>query len=457
MVSMRHVERAVGRLLPSITKEAVTLAYNRFRTFEADRGYEPIDVSASPTESSPRHVVVLVVDALRHDFLSAETAPFLTDKCSSAAVAPAPWTFPSVISLLTGQYPHEHGAMRQSDEADNTTEAEIQLPSVPETVQTLPELLGGVGYETYGAFGFAMPFLALSSRFATHRLYADTDAEKLLSNHSAWLSGRETDRTFSYLHLSDLHTPHHPPSEYIDAFDVDLTIDGIRKWRHTAETASSPETDEYREHKRRLYRASLAYIDDCLAEHVERLQDRLGAEVTLVVTGDHGEGFWDRAAFDAEHFTDSRPAYCVGHGGTPYECIARVPLWIDGVDVDVETPSLVDVTPTLLEQLGVTGHIETTGVSLTEASNPDRPVLIEAARYGHEKKAIYAEGWKLLQSLGDEATFTYRPGDEPTTALDSSMRDQLSDSLPPWPDGETVERREVSSTVEDQLKDLGYQ
>lgn len=456
MIDRRRLERVAGRLLPETAKGVITTGYNRLRAHRANADYEPVSVDATPSES-PRHIVVVVVDALRDDYVSPETTPFLADRQPASAVAPAPWTFPSVLSLLTGQYPHEHGGMRQSDDPDNTTEAEIQLPSTPDTVRTLPEVLGGAGFETYAAFGFAMPFLALSSRFGTHRLYADTDAATLFAGHRSWLSEGTTERTFSYLHLSDLHTPHHPPSEYAERFDVDLSIDEIRKWRHTADTGDAPNVRRYREHKRRLYRASLSYVNDQLADHVEYLSEQLDSDVALVVTGDHGEGFWEHAAFDTDHFVDSRPAYCVGHGGTPYECIARVPLWIDGVDVGVDQPSLVDVAPTLLDQLGLSDVLDTTGGSLLNGQAPNRPVVIEGARYGHEKKAVYADGWKLLRSLGDETTLVYRPGDEPTTAADGPDRTDIADILPPWPDGRRRERREVSSTVEDQLRDLGYQ
>lgn len=72
---------------------------------------------ADPMPERTPNVLLLVVDACRYDYLgggTAETpnADALADEgvAFRRAVSPAPWTLPSVTSLLTGKYPHEHGA-----------------------------------------------------------------------------------------------------------------------------------------------------------------------------------------------------------------------------------------------------------------------------------------------------------------------------------------------------------
>src|SRR5436189_4017786 len=70
--------------------------------------------------STAPNVLLVTVDCLRRDRLSAygyerQTTPFLDSlvddalHCTSAHSASS-WTCPSVVSLLTGQYPHRHGA-----------------------------------------------------------------------------------------------------------------------------------------------------------------------------------------------------------------------------------------------------------------------------------------------------------------------------------------------------------
>ena len=69
------------------------------------------------------NVLLVVVDACRFDYLrgpKAETpnADALADDGTDfrRAVSTAPWTLPSVTSMLTGRYPHEHGANSQQFE-----------------------------------------------------------------------------------------------------------------------------------------------------------------------------------------------------------------------------------------------------------------------------------------------------------------------------------------------------
>ena len=179
------------------------------------------------------------------------------------------------------------------------------------------------------------------------------------------------------------------------------------------------------------------------------------------MTGDHGEGFWEHAALDAEHFVDTRPAYCVRHGGTPYECISRVPLLVDGVSLDAvqsDSPvSLIDVAPTILEMVGLTDRASTRGCSLLHEIPRDRIVLTESARYGYEKKAVYYDGWKLIVSRGDDISLGFSLPEERCTAVPSEIEPTMTEALPPWPatDGTGAEQT-VSKTVEKRLENLGY-
>lgn len=73
-------------------------------------------------------------------------------------------------------------------------------------------------------------FLALSARFASHALYRDAAADRVLSDHLEWLAARRDERTFSYVHLADLHESVGPLADYWDVHDVDETIPGVRTW-----------------------------------------------------------------------------------------------------------------------------------------------------------------------------------------------------------------------------------
>ena len=455
------VVRRTTEHLPDGLKRQLSGPYNRYKIAEADWEFRARSVEArTPDADAPRHVVLVVVDALRADAVEPETSPYLAERTLGAAVTPSPWTFPAVTSLLVGRYPHEHGAMRRGDESERTSTELVVPPKLSDGDETLPEVFAGAGYRTFGGFAFHMPFFALGGRFERHALYDDADAETLLSNAATWIEAEPAERSFSYLHLGDLHEPVDPPERYWENHEVDAAIPNLRRWEHLHEVDLDLDGERYRRHRQRLYRAALEYVDDRLRRFHDRLLERLDGEVVLLVTADHGEGFWDHAAFDAAHFVDSRPAYCVDHGGTPYEAIARVPLAVDGLDLDpfdsVDAPaSLIDVAPTLLDVIGLPDALPASGHSLTAAVPPERVPLVEATRYGYEKKAAYYDGWKLLVSRRDDASVGFSlPAEEPTE-LPADVGRRLEEALPPWPDGEGADVR-VSGIARSRLEDLGY-
>ena len=455
------VTRELVQRLPYGVKRLLAVPYNHVQRVRADRSFRRRAASfesRTPAPDAPRHVVCVVVDALRADAVDAETTPFMAARRAGTALTPSPWTFPAVTSLVTGRYPHEHGSMRRSDDADRGATDLVIPPTLPDADRTLPEAFASAGYETYGGFAFHMPFFALGGRFATHRVYDDAPAETVLDDFRDWFDRHRDGRTFSYLHLADLHEPVDPPAECWNRYDVDDSIEGIRRWRFRETPDVGPEGERYREHRRRLYRAAAAHVDDRLAA----LRTALPAGVALLVTGDHGEALWERSALDARTFVDSRPAYGIDHGGTPFEAVARVPLVAEGLDIDVGggPASLVDVAPTLLDALGHADALPATGVPLTDGVPEDRVPLVEAARYGHERKAAYLDGWKLVVSRGDDAAVGFRlPADGDGSAAEAELppdvRRRLYDALPAWPDG-THPEHHVSGMARQRLEDLGY-
>lgn len=459
--------------LPDGVKRRLVGPYNRVLTARANHEYRKRQRSLPPKTAAadaPDHVICVVVDALRADAVTADDSPFIHARLARDLVTPAPWTFPAVTSLVTGEYPHEHGAIRQTDEADTGATDLVVPPKLPDERSTLPDVLGSAGYDTYGGFAFHMPFFAIGGRFGRHALYDDADADSVFEDFRAWLFEEGRDRTFSYLHLGDLHEPVDPPAAYWDRYDVDRAIPDIRTWAHADVVDPGPGVVRYRNHRKRLYRAALAFVDDRLAALHDDLTRRLDGDVALVVTGDHGEAFWEHTDFDAAHFADSRPAYCIDHGGTPYESLTRVPLAVEGIDVgdaggtgearengggESGPASLVDLAPTLLDVVGLDDALNSTGVSLRAGVPSDRIPLVESARYGHEKKAAYLEGWKLVVSRGDDESVGFRLPDEAPADLPADVERRLLDALPAWPNGDRADVR-VSGMARQRLEDLGY-
>src|SRR5262245_43209250 len=89
-------------------------------------------------------VVLVLVDQLRADAAEqwlSETRALAERgvRCSEMRSA-APWTYPSVISLLSGLYPQQHGA--------NANQRGNELTTIDDAVPLLPRTLQAAGYFT---------------------------------------------------------------------------------------------------------------------------------------------------------------------------------------------------------------------------------------------------------------------------------------------------------------------
>ncbi len=282
------------------------------------------------------------------------------------AYSPAPLTLPAHATMFTGLYPPEHGLR---------TNGRGRLDA---SIPTLPSLAATSGYDT-GAFvasfvvdskfgldpGFAVYDDDLSTaEAADEAIHRQRDGKLVVDAALNWLKQpREKKPFFCWVHLYD---PHYP---YLD---------------HQAEFG-----DQF---AGRPYDAEIAYTD----RQIKRLLDHLSevglAEQTLVVVvGDHGEGLGDHVERT--------------HGYTLYESTQHVPLVFRlpgkmraGYRA-VEPVSLVDLTPTLIDLLGLRKPGAMTGRSLRPALSgttiDNRPC------FGATDDPFLQNGWSPLQYLVD--------------------------------------------------------
>jgi hypothetical protein len=113
------------------------------------------------------------------------------------------------------------------------------------------------------------------------------------------------------------------------------------------------------------------------------------------------------------------------------------------------------VAPTVRDAVGIDSG-DGGGRSLLRSTAADRPLLVEGVRYGYEKKAAYADGWKLVVSRGDDVRTVLSLPERTPGGPPPDVADDLRSALPPWPDGEQVET-DVDRGVERRLADPGYQ
>lgn len=445
-----NLKRTLIRRLPPAAKEMLSVPYDRYQTWQANRQFARKSLPEyTPAADAPKHIILIVVDALRADYVNEELTPFLASLDGYNAITPGTWTFPAVSSILSGVYPHEHGAMRQSDTVDESDGITLP-PQMDPDRETITEALAGAGYDTYGGFGHDTPFVALAGRFQDHDLFhtITSNADDVLNAYRSWVDGR--DRTLGIVHLADPHIPVDPPAEYWDKHGVDRSIDGINNWRYNTTYPCDEACQRYRDHRRRLYRAAVEYVDDALRRFSGRIEAELD-DYELIITADHGEALWEHLEFDREHFGGTG---CVDHGGAPYESLARVPLLTTVNTVASESVSLVDIAPTIASLVGIDGP-DMSGYSLIEDQPDNRLPLVEGGLNGYEKKAVYDDEYKLIVSHGDSVEVGYQLPEETVIELPAEQRERMLEALPPWPDGTSAETA-VSEVVEDRLAQLGY-
>jgi arylsulfatase A-like enzyme len=296
----------------------------------------------------------LLVDTLRADHLSLygyerPTSPNLDQFARSAIVfekvmAAAPWTLPSVASVMTGAYPSVHG-LRATLSADKVT-------ALRPEVTTLAEQFAGQGYRTVAII--TNPWV-ITERFGLARgfeEYIPLIRENAPAVHelAREVIVRDDPRPlFLYLHYMDPHGPYnrHP--------DTDPT--GLGPLPARLQRKLTPKENRSLPNYLRLpgkqdlgsyiqaYDRAIYGWDESFGAWIRWLDARNPNPAPVVaVIADHGEEFTERGSWS--------------HGTTLYEEQLSVPWLLRLPDrsptrVSDRVVSLIDVAPTLLAALGM--------------------------------------------------------------------------------------------------------
>jgi len=306
------------------------------------------------------NLLIIVSDALRADVLGCYGGPAHTpnidrlaasgtrvDRCYSTT----PWTWPSAVSMFTGNYPTVYHQTVQKLFPERRPEAvPVTVCYVPEEEQLLGEALAAEGYELRMALQNQLPRKSNSLQGFTPLAPAPRPGALQALLH--YLGNRSTAMPFCLLAwVLDPHGEYDPPKRFRpirSERQEPLPRDhhyyaGLNSRQLKAQTVElNPREREYIE---ALYRAEVEFVDRRVGAILTVLEERGLRETTLVVfTSDHGEAFW-------EHGYPS-------HGNTYFEEMVRVPLIFSGPGIDpgrlMETPvSHLDLAPTLASLLGV--------------------------------------------------------------------------------------------------------
>lgn len=372
--------------------------------------------------ATPRpNLVLILIDTLRADRVGAvrdgrSLTPALDrlaaeGACFERVVAAAPWTLPSIASLLTGVYPDVHGVTAEGDSRGGGT---LGLRPLSGSFITLQEALAAGGYATaaFSANPFVVPAHGFGQGFDSFHANAINDGGTAAALNAAaceWLDRRDPRKPFFlYVHYMEVHAPYTRDREFVDPFVQRVAESPERTWltddernqkdglfaRSMAGFRRDPvhrELAHYREYWWARYDAGVALVDCAVAGLRDELSKRgLWQDTCMLVTADHGESLGEHGVW--------------GHGRTLYQHGLLVPVVLRGPGVpagarDREYTSLIDVYPTLLRLAGLEPPAAIQGrdlLSAPAAEATDRPLLAQAVRGRRGHHACIAGGWKLL-------------------------------------------------------------
>jgi arylsulfatase A-like enzyme len=418
----------------------------------------------------PPSVVLIVVDTVRADHLGLygyerDTTPRLNEWAQSATVfdnafSAAAWTLPGVTTILTGQYPAQHGAG-------------ITGPSrLHDDVPTLAQTLQGSGFATGAVVNvsFLTEVFGVSRGFdlydfapagdATGLRPADVNVDLALD----WI-GQQDSPYFFMLHMFDAHRHYDAPPPARGTFTQQFAATYDPDTLDTLESRIEAERRGDLDFHVAAYDEELLWLDMQIDRFLSTLEARGELDNTLVVlTADHGEAFRDH-----EH--------SIGHGSCLHNEIIRVPLviWEPGRAAGdtprgrLATPvSTVDIMSTVLDYAG-TAPVESAGISLRPAIHgvvPEpRAIFAQNHFYRRDLTALIRWPLKFIQDHGDQSRLLYdleadpgettnmwNPDDPDTARLVNAMRREIR-AIRQSREGEQVE---MSPELAERLRALGY-
>lgn len=436
-------------------KQMVKHVLESYQSLKLKRAYKNrVGAIRRTAIDDPKHVLIITIDCLRNDHLSRmgyerQTTPFLDSLSSgAAAISAAPWTFSSVPSILSGLYPHQHGAVCPTDGTRNQVLSD-HPHGIDTDVVTLGEQLGAAGYNTRFDTAISTAAIPMRGRFETIVEHHNDPAQDVLEETRDWWEVT-TGPKFAHVQLGDLHEP---LDRSVEPFFGEVPdIEGVRRWRF-GETASPRDKFEaYREARVRLYDNTLRQIDREIELFVSSLDDR--ENTIVVVTSDHGEEFWECRDLERAHFEDPRGVAGVGHGHALVRPVIEVPILSNSLEIESggEFSSTIDIMPSVLDDLGAEFDGQNDAELLSNARR--RPPLCQEIAYGPNQISVTAgdEHLIVIPARDDHMLLEYHSGE---ITDDEQRVEELMEYLPPTRRVGTGVT--LSSETVERLKDLGYQ
>lgn len=375
---------------------------------EADSGYRVesgIPAWANPeiVESSPGlerpNVILVSLDTVRADRLSLygygePTSPRLESWAASQAVtfrqavAAAPWTLPSHVSIFSGLDALRHGV-------------NYEMPAHGD-LEMLPEILRQAGYLTLAVTGggWLHPHNGMAQGFDRFHYWsggtaASTELEEGVDLALNLLAEYSERSFFLFFHTYEAHDPFRPrmpfASRCFESFEPEDDVflygasplpreghDGfplyyhLVKWKENESSRTAvPISPEDLPLVGCFYDSGLAYLDEWIGKLLQGVSDLgLDQKTIIVLTSDHGESLGEHGLAKHAYLVDTN---------------LLVPLLIGlpkgrygGKVVDAQV-SATDIFPTILDLVGIPGNQKVDGESLEPLFTDEAPPRVREA------------------------------------------------------------------------------
>ena len=351
-----------------------------------------------------RNVILITIDTLRADRLGVNghvvedtsPSPHIDDLMAAGvqfanAIAPRAITWPSLASVLTGLYPSGHGVFENGYE-------------LHEGIPTLATLLSEHGYQT----GRFMSNMCRANHLGWDHAFCSRGVDSKINGEAlGWLDQVDpTQPVFLWAHYFGAHSPYYNGGDRA-AKRLDPGYEGPvapkKGWLNRIMTDEIPLDDADLQHLDALYDAAVMGSDRFAGELLDALAARgLMDSSVIVFLADHGEDLYDHNQY-------------IYHACSVYQSGLHVPLafvapgLLEEGAVVRQSVELMDVTPTVLDLIGVTPPDSLHGTSLvpylesTQLPRPGRPAFSE---YGSSRLHTVQRGdWKLVDNPDQDSPY----------------------------------------------------
>jgi len=366
------------------------------------------------------NILYIVIETLRADHLGCygylrDTSPHI-DRIAEKGIlfenfySVSSWTNPTVATLFTGLYP---GAVFPPAE-----HAQAIKQVFPE-MRTLAKILKEAGYHTIAfnehpglnrQLNYDQGFQDFHELWLTSewQKFGGIGKENMVEKFKAALEQSQDRPWFIYSHLLYPHALYDAPQPYREMFGPHYHA--IR-WEESLRVINA-------------YDGEVRYTDEIIGAIFRQLEQAgLLGETVVIITADHGEGFWDHGY--------------QGHGNTLHEELLHIPLVIYPPGGRQHQPARIthkasnlDLFPTVLDLAGIPPPGTSAGKSLLRfwqrgSSQEDGLIFSESCRiHCVDSVALISGNYKMIYHASDAVEFYDLAADPFETKGLAASRDQ---------------------------------